>query len=49
MITLEKSKLGWDNFEEEEGVGEELAVRNWGKEGCIEQKTCLDPVDHRQF
>uniref|UniRef100_A0A8C8RHK2 Craniofacial development protein 1 n=1 Tax=Pelusios castaneus TaxID=367368 RepID=A0A8C8RHK2_9SAUR len=34
MSTLEKSKLDWENFKEEEGIGEDLAIHNRGKEGC---------------
>ncbi|XP_049989536.1 craniofacial development protein 1-like [Alexandromys fortis] len=49
MSTLEKSKLDWENFKEEEGIGEELAIHNGGKEGYIERKAFLDRVDHRQF
>uniref|UniRef100_A0A8D2HR71 Craniofacial development protein 1 n=1 Tax=Urocitellus parryii TaxID=9999 RepID=A0A8D2HR71_UROPR len=49
MSTLEKSKLDWENFKEEEGIGEELAIHNRGKEGYIERKAFLDRVDHRQF
>ena len=33
MNTLEKSKLDWESFKEEEGIGEELAIHNRGKEG----------------
>ncbi|XP_028748582.1 craniofacial development protein 1 isoform X1 [Peromyscus maniculatus bairdii] len=49
MSTLEKSKLDWESFKEEEGIGEELALHNRGKEGYIERKAFLDRVDHRQF
>lgn len=33
MSTLEKSKMDWDAFKSEEGIGEELAIHNRGKEG----------------
>ncbi|XP_014641346.1 PREDICTED: LOW QUALITY PROTEIN: craniofacial development protein 1-like [Ceratotherium simum simum] len=49
MSTLEKSKLDWESFKEEEGISEELAIHNQGKEGYIERKAFLDRVDHRQF
>ncbi|KFO73403.1 Craniofacial development protein 1, partial [Cuculus canorus] len=49
MSTLEKSKLDWENFKEEEGIVEELAIHNRGKDGYIERKAFLDRVDHRQF
>ncbi|NXA41642.1 CFDP1 protein, partial [Eudromia elegans] len=49
MSTLEKSKLDWESFKEEEGIGEELAIHNRGKDGYIERKAFLERVDHRQF
>ncbi|XP_039359723.1 craniofacial development protein 1 isoform X2 [Mauremys mutica] len=49
MSTLEKSKLDWENFKEEEGIGEDLAIYNRGKEGYIDRKAFLERVDHRQF
>lgn len=33
MSTLEKSKMDWDAFKDEEGIGDELAIHNRGKEG----------------
>ena len=33
MSTLEKSKMDWDTFKSEEGITEELAIHNRGKEG----------------
>lgn len=49
MSTLEKSKMDWDAFKSEEGITEELAIHNRGKEGYVERKNFLDRVDHRQF
>ncbi|XP_017289419.1 craniofacial development protein 1 [Kryptolebias marmoratus] len=49
MSTLEKSKMDWDAFKVEEGITEELAVHNRGKEGYVERKNFLERVDHRQF
>ncbi|XP_077787941.1 craniofacial development protein 1 isoform X2 [Podarcis muralis] len=49
LSTLEKSKLDWETFKEEEGIGEELAIHNRGKEGYLERKAFLERVDHRQF
>ncbi|KAF7699119.1 craniofacial development protein 1 [Silurus meridionalis] len=49
MSTLEKSKLDWDTFKAEEGIGEELAIHNRGKEGYVERKNFLERVDQRQF
>ncbi|KAM9568274.1 craniofacial development protein 1-like isoform 6-T6 [Salvelinus alpinus] len=33
MSTLEKSKMDWNAFKDEEGIGDELAIHNRGKEG----------------
>ncbi|XP_053556519.1 craniofacial development protein 1 [Bombina bombina] len=49
MSTLEKSKLDWEAFKEKEGIGEELAIHNRGKDGYIERKAFLERVDYRQF
>ncbi|XP_078256484.1 craniofacial development protein 1 [Rhinoraja longicauda] len=49
MSTLEKSKIDWEAFKEKEGIGDELAIHNRGKEGYIERKAFLNRVDHRQF
>ncbi|TSS72708.1 Craniofacial development protein 1 [Bagarius yarrelli] len=49
MSTLEKSKLDWDSFKSEEGITEELAIHNRGKEGFLERKNFLERVDQRQF
>ncbi|XP_035273366.1 craniofacial development protein 1 [Anguilla anguilla] len=49
MSTLEKSRLDWDTFKSEEGIGDELATHNRGKEGYIERKNFLERVDHRRF
>ncbi|KAM9503015.1 craniofacial development protein 1-like isoform 1-T1 [Salvelinus alpinus] len=49
MSTLEKSKMDWDAFKDEEGIGDELAIHNRGKEGYVEKKNFLQRVDHRQF
>lgn len=49
MSTLEKSKLDWESFKVQEGIGEELAHHNRGKDGYIERKAFLERVDYRQF
>lgn len=35
MSTLEKSKMDWDAFKTEEGIADELAIHNRGKEGYV--------------
>lgn len=49
MSTLEKSKMDWDAFKSEEGITEELAIHNRGREGYVERTKFLERVDHRQF
>ncbi|XP_050990257.1 LOW QUALITY PROTEIN: craniofacial development protein 1 [Labeo rohita] len=49
MSTLEKSKMDWDAFKTEEGITDELAIHNRGKEGYVERKNFLERVDQRQF
>ncbi|XP_029985833.1 craniofacial development protein 1 isoform X2 [Sphaeramia orbicularis] len=49
MSTLEKSKMDWDAFKTEEGISEELAIHNRGRDGYVERKNFLERVDHRQF
>ncbi|XP_037308139.1 craniofacial development protein 1 isoform X2 [Pungitius pungitius] len=49
MSTLEKSKMDWDAFKSEEGITEDLAIHNRGREGYVERKNFLERVDHRQF
>ncbi|XP_018415156.1 PREDICTED: craniofacial development protein 1 [Nanorana parkeri] len=49
MSTLEKSKLDWDTFKEQEGISDELAIHNRGKDGYIDRKAFLERVDYRQF
>ncbi|XP_016350132.1 craniofacial development protein 1-like [Sinocyclocheilus anshuiensis] len=49
MSTLEKSKMDWDAFKTEEGISDELAIHNRGKEGYVERKHFLERVDHQQF
>ncbi|XP_044290009.1 craniofacial development protein 1 [Varanus komodoensis] len=49
LSTLEKSKLDWESFKEEEGISDELAIHNRGKDGYLERQAFLERVDHRQF
>lgn len=49
MGTLEKSKLDWNSFKEEEGISEELQIHNRGKSGYLERMAFLERTDHRQF
>ncbi|XP_059615972.1 craniofacial development protein 1 [Phlebotomus argentipes] len=49
MGTLEKSKLDWDRFKNTEGINEELATFNKGKDGYLERQDFLERTDYRQF
>ncbi|XP_016125493.1 craniofacial development protein 1-like isoform X1 [Sinocyclocheilus grahami] len=49
MSTLEKSQMDWNAFKTEEGIADELAIHNRGKEGYVERKNFLERVDQRQF
>ncbi|XP_061679845.1 craniofacial development protein 1 isoform X2 [Syngnathoides biaculeatus] len=49
ISTLEKSKMDWDAFKYEEGITEELAIHNRGRDGYVERKNFLERVDSRQF
>ncbi|XP_072278993.1 craniofacial development protein 1 [Pyxicephalus adspersus] len=49
ISTLEKSKMDWESFKEKEGIGDELAIHNRGKDGYIERMAFLERVDYRQF
>lgn len=47
MSTLEKSKLDWDTFKDQEGIQDEL--RNFNKDGYLEKQAFLQRTDERQF
>lgn len=49
LSTLEKSKLDWSNYKEEEGISDELRTYNKGKDGFIQKKLFLERTDFRQF
>ncbi|XP_035986743.1 craniofacial development protein 1 isoform X1 [Fundulus heteroclitus] len=43
MSTLEKSKMDWDAFKSEEGITEELAIHNRGREGMLQSQQAHPP------
>ncbi|KAJ9580265.1 hypothetical protein L9F63_004078 [Diploptera punctata] len=47
--TLEKSKLDWDRYKQEEGLDEEIQLHNRGKDGYLEKQDFLQRTDLRQF
>ena len=49
MGCLDKSKLDWDSYVENEGIKEELETFNKGKDGYVEKQMFLERADFRQF
>lgn len=49
LSTLEKSKLDWDTFKQDEGIAEDLKTFNQGKMGYLERKAFLERADLKQF
>jgi len=49
MGTLDKSKMDWNKFVDEEGIKEDLQSHNRGKDGYVEKQMFLERSDHRRF
>jgi len=49
MGCLDKSKLDWNKFVEDQGIKEELSTHNRGKGGYVEKQMFLERADLRQF
>lgn len=49
LSTLEKSKLDWDRFKNDEGIAEDLKTFNQGKQGFLERQAFLERADVKQF
>ena len=49
MGCLDKSKLDWNSFVEENQMREELTTHNKGKDGYVEKLEFLERADLRQF
>jgi len=49
LSVLDKTKLDWDGFKQNEGITEELQTHNRGREGFLERKDFLQRTDLRQF
>ncbi|XP_058121626.1 craniofacial development protein 1 [Anopheles ziemanni] len=49
LTTLEKTKLDWTSFKQNEGIAEELQTHNKGKDGFLERRDFLERTDLRQF
>lgn len=46
---LDKSKMDWNRFVDENSIREELSTHNKGKDGYVEKQQFLERTDHRQF
>lgn len=49
MGCLDKSKLDWNKFVNDEGIKDELKTFNMGKDGFVEKQMFLERADLRQF
>lgn len=49
LTTLEKSKLDWKQFKQDEDIEEELSSFSKSKQGYVERLNFLDRTDQRQF
>lgn len=49
ISTLEKTKLDWTRFKDQEGITEDLNTHNKGKDGYLERQDFLERTDVRQF
>lgn len=49
MGCLDKSKMDWNKFVDDEGIKEDLQSHNRGKDGYVEKQMFLERSDHRRF
>lgn len=49
LSVLEKTKLDWDGFKDDQGISEELQTHNRGRDGFLERRDFLERTDLRQF
>lgn len=49
LSVLEKSKIDWSGFKQNEGIEEELQTHNKGRDGYLERQDFLQRTDLRQF
>lgn len=48
-VTQDKSKADWDRFVAAEGIREDLATHNRGRDGYLERRAFLERTDYREF
>ncbi|XP_028167818.1 nucleolar GTP-binding protein 2 [Ostrinia furnacalis] len=49
LSTLEKSKLDWTTYKQQEGLDEEIQSHNKGKSGYLDRRDFLERADLRQY
>ncbi|CAD0200905.1 unnamed protein product [Chrysodeixis includens] len=49
LSTLEKSKLDWSTYKQDEGIDEEIQSHNKGRNGYLERRDFLERADVRQY
>lgn len=49
LSILEKTKLDWSGFKQNEGIDEELQTHNKGRDGFLERQDFLERTDLRRF
>ncbi|XP_075979165.1 yeti [Anticarsia gemmatalis] len=49
LSTLEKSKLDWSTYKQDEGIEEEIESHNKGKNGYLDRRDFLERSDVRQY
>nr|XP_021192857.2 uncharacterized protein LOC110378076 [Helicoverpa armigera] len=49
LSTLEKSKLDWSTYKQEEGLEEEIQSHNKGRNGYLDKRDFLERADVRQY
>ena len=49
LAPQDKSKADWDRFVAAEGIREDLATHNRGRNGYLERRAFLERTDYREF
>ena len=49
FASQDKSKADWDRFVAAEGIREDLATHNRGRDGYLERRSFLERSDYREF
>ena len=49
LASQDNSKADWDRFVAAEGIREDLATHNRGRDGYLERRAFLERTDYREF